>query len=82
MALSLLLAWWRLIFGRGYWLLDSRVKRTFAWRISWSGRQAMPLLAGEPFSEKPPLTCWLAALPMKSSAIRLGPRGLPIYCMP
>ncbi len=33
--------------------------------MSWQTEKAVPLLAGEAFCEKPPLTYWLAALPIK-----------------
>jgi 4-amino-4-deoxy-L-arabinose transferase-like glycosyltransferase len=65
MALALLLAWCVGMFGRGYWTPDEPREADIAWRMSWQADKAMPLLAGEPFSEKPPLTYWLAALPMK-----------------
>src|SRR5258708_464822 len=65
MALALLLAWCVGMFGRGYWTPDEPREADIAWRMSWQAGKAMPLLAGEPFSEKPPLTYWLAALPMK-----------------
>src|SRR5580698_199780 len=35
-----------------------------AWCMSWQADKAVPLLAGEPFCEKPPLTYWLAAVPL------------------
>jgi 4-amino-4-deoxy-L-arabinose transferase-like glycosyltransferase len=65
MALALLLAWCVGMFGRGYWTPDEPREADIAWRMSWQTDRAMPLLAGEPFAEKPPLTYWLAALPMK-----------------
>ncbi len=33
--------------------------------MSWQPEKAVPLLAGEPFCEKPPLTYWLAAVPIR-----------------
>src|SRR5260370_9196647 len=65
MALALLLAWGVGLFGWGYWTRDGPREADIAWRMSWQADKAMPLVAGEPFSEKPPLTYWLAALPMK-----------------
>src|SRR5258708_6293704 len=65
MALALLLAWCVGMFGRGYWTPDEPREADIAWRMSWQADKALPLLAGEPFAEKPPLTYWLAALPMK-----------------
>jgi 4-amino-4-deoxy-L-arabinose transferase len=65
MALALLLACCVGMFGRAYWTPDEPREADIAWRMSWQADKAMPLLAGEPFAEKPPLTYWLAALPMK-----------------
>jgi 4-amino-4-deoxy-L-arabinose transferase-like glycosyltransferase len=33
--------------------------------MSWQAEKAVPLLAGEAFCEKPPLTYWLAAVPIR-----------------
>jgi 4-amino-4-deoxy-L-arabinose transferase-like glycosyltransferase len=33
--------------------------------MSWQAEKAVPVLAGEAFCEKPPLTYWLAAVPIK-----------------
>ena len=66
MALALLLAWCVGMFGRAYWTPDEPREADIAWRMSWQADKAMPLLAGEAFAEKPPLTYWLAALPMKA----------------
>ena len=65
MAVALLLAWCVGMFGRAYWTPDEPREADIAWRMSWQADKAMPLLAGEPFAEKPPLTYWLAALPMQ-----------------
>ena len=53
------------MFGRGYWTPDEPREADLAWRMSWQSDKAVPLLAGEAFCEKPPLTYWLAALPMR-----------------
>lgn len=63
--LAALLAIWCVgIFGRGYWTPDEPREADIAWRMSWQPDKAVPLLAGEPFCEKPPLTYWLAAIPI------------------
>jgi 4-amino-4-deoxy-L-arabinose transferase-like glycosyltransferase len=53
------------ILGRGYWTPDEPREADLAWRMSWQAEKAVPLLAGEPFCEKPPLTYWLAAVPIR-----------------
>jgi 4-amino-4-deoxy-L-arabinose transferase-like glycosyltransferase len=53
------------IFGRGYYTPDEPREADLAWRMSWQADKAVPLLAGEAFCEKPPLTYWLAAVPIK-----------------
>jgi 4-amino-4-deoxy-L-arabinose transferase len=62
---ALLLAWGVGMFGRGYWTPDEPREADITWRMSWQADKAVPLLAGEAFCEKPPLTYWLAALPVK-----------------
>ena len=51
--------------GRGYWTPDEPREADIAWRMSWQAEKAVPLLAGEAFCEKPPLTYWLAAVPIR-----------------
>lgn len=48
------------ILGRGYWTPDEPREADIAWRMSWQSDKAVPLLAGEAFCEKPPLTYWIA----------------------
>jgi 4-amino-4-deoxy-L-arabinose transferase-like glycosyltransferase len=62
--IALLLAWCVGMFGRSYWTPDEPREADLAWRMSWQADKAVPLLAGEPFCEKPPLAYWLAALPI------------------
>jgi 4-amino-4-deoxy-L-arabinose transferase-like glycosyltransferase len=62
---ALLLAWCVGMFARGYWTPDEPREADIAWRMSWQADKAVPLLAGEAFCEKPPLTYWLAAYPIK-----------------
>src|ERR1700680_5036095 len=58
---ALLLIWCVGMLGRGYWTPDEPREADLAWRMSWQTQKAVPLLAGEAFCEKPPLTYWLAA---------------------
>jgi 4-amino-4-deoxy-L-arabinose transferase-like glycosyltransferase len=62
---ALLLAWGIGMFARGYWTPDEPREADIAWRMSWQPDKAVPLLAGEAYCEKPPLTYWLAAIPIK-----------------
>jgi 4-amino-4-deoxy-L-arabinose transferase-like glycosyltransferase len=62
---ALLLAWCVGMFARGYWTPDEPREADIAWRMSWQADKAVPQLAGEAFCEKPPLTYWLAAFPIK-----------------
>jgi 4-amino-4-deoxy-L-arabinose transferase-like glycosyltransferase len=64
-AAALLLIWCVGLFGRGYWTPDEPREADIAWRMSWQPDKAVPLLAGEAFCEKPPLTYWLAAVPTR-----------------
>ena len=64
LGIALLSAWCVGMFGRGYWTPDEPREADIAWRMSWQADKAVPLLAGEPFCEKPPLTYWLAAVPI------------------
>jgi 4-amino-4-deoxy-L-arabinose transferase-like glycosyltransferase len=61
----LLLVWCVGIFGRGYWTPDEPREADIAWRMSWQAQKSVPLLAGEAFCEKPPLTYWFAAVPIR-----------------
>src|SRR5258708_13905083 len=62
---ALLLIWCVGTLGRGYWTPDEPREADIAWRMSWQADKAVPLLAGEAFCEKPPLTYWVAALPIR-----------------
>jgi 4-amino-4-deoxy-L-arabinose transferase-like glycosyltransferase len=61
---ALVLTWCVGILGRGYWTPDEPREADIAWRMSWQTDKSVPLLAGEAFCEKPPLTYWLAAVPI------------------
>jgi 4-amino-4-deoxy-L-arabinose transferase-like glycosyltransferase len=65
LGVALLLTWCVGMFGRGYWTPDEPREADIAWRMSWQADKAVPLLAGEAFCEKPPLTYWLAAVPIR-----------------
>jgi 4-amino-4-deoxy-L-arabinose transferase-like glycosyltransferase len=69
-AAALLLMWCVGIFGRAYWTPDEPREADIAWRMSWQADKAVPLLAGEAFCEKPPLTYWLAAVPIRLFGIQ------------
>jgi 4-amino-4-deoxy-L-arabinose transferase-like glycosyltransferase len=62
LGVGLLLAasWCVGILGRGYWTPDEPREADLAWRMSWQADKSVPLLAGEPFCEKPPLAYWIA----------------------
>jgi 4-amino-4-deoxy-L-arabinose transferase-like glycosyltransferase len=62
---ALLLAWCVGMFARGYWTPDEPREADLSWRMSWQADKSVPLLAGEAYCEKPPLTYWLAAIPIK-----------------
>jgi 4-amino-4-deoxy-L-arabinose transferase-like glycosyltransferase len=64
LGMALLIAWCVGMFGRAYWTPDEPREADIAWRMSWQTDKAVPLLAGEPFCEKPPLAYWLAAVPI------------------
>src|SRR6202166_209474 len=57
---ALLLIWCVGILGRGYWTPDEPREADISWRMSWQPAKSVPLLAGEPVCEKPPLTYWVA----------------------
>ncbi|MGO9715847.1 MAG: ArnT family glycosyltransferase [Steroidobacteraceae bacterium] len=65
LSLALLGVWCVGILGRGYWTPDEPREADIAWRMSWQPDKAVPLLAGEAFCEKPPLTYWAAAASIK-----------------
>ena len=62
---ALLMTWCVGMFGRGYWTPDEPREADIAWRMSGQADKAVPLLAGEAFCEKPPLTYWVAAVPIR-----------------
>src|SRR5271167_3212739 len=66
LSLALLSVWWVGILGRGYWTPDEPREADIAWRMSWQTDKAVPLLAGEAFCEKPPLTYWMAGAAVRA----------------
>ncbi len=71
------------ILGRGYWTPDEPREADLAWRMSWQQNKAVPLLAGEAFCEKPPLTYWAAAAAIGSFGPSAWAARLPnlVYAM-
>jgi 4-amino-4-deoxy-L-arabinose transferase-like glycosyltransferase len=65
------------LFGRGFWTPDEPREADIAWRMSWQAEKAVPLLAGEAFCEKPPLTYWIAALPIRLFGLHAWSARLP-----
>jgi 4-amino-4-deoxy-L-arabinose transferase-like glycosyltransferase len=66
---ALLASWCVGLFGRGYWTPDEPREADIAWRMSWQAEPAVPMLAGEAFCEKPPLTYWLAGASIRTFGI-------------
>src|SRR5271168_3024183 len=64
-SVALLSVWCVGILGRGFWTPDEPREADIAWRMSWQPQKAVPVLAGEAFCEKPPLTYWVAAVPIR-----------------
>ena len=65
LAFTLLCVWCVGMMGRGYWTPDEPREADIAWRMSAQPGKSVPLLAGEPFCEKPPLTYWVAGASMR-----------------
>ena len=63
--IMLLASWCVGMFSRGYWTPDEPREADISWRMSWQADPAVPLLAGEAFCEKPPLTYWLSGASMR-----------------
>ena len=59
--LALLPLWLGGMFGRDFWTPDEPREADIAWNMSQQADPAIPLMAGEPFLEKPPLLYWAAA---------------------
>lgn len=59
--LALLPLWLGGMFGRGFWTPDEPREADIAWNMSQQADPTIPLMAGEPFLEKPPLLYWAAA---------------------
>src|SRR5579862_3048522 len=60
LALALVCVWGVGMMDRGYWTPDEPREADISWRMSAQPDKAVPLLAGEPFCEKPPMTYWAA----------------------
>src|SRR6202012_2132308 len=64
--LALSCIWGFGVLGRGYWTPDEPREADIAWRMSRQPDKAVPLLAGEAFCEKPPLTYWVAGASIRT----------------
>jgi 4-amino-4-deoxy-L-arabinose transferase-like glycosyltransferase len=64
--LALLASWCVGMFGRGYWTPDEPREADISWRMSWQADPAVPVLAGDAFCEKPPLTYWVAGASIRT----------------
>jgi 4-amino-4-deoxy-L-arabinose transferase-like glycosyltransferase len=76
---ALALLWCCGLFGRGYWTPDEPREAALA---SSMIAQALPLpvLAGQRFAEKPPLTYWLAGASMRWFGVRPAAARAPQLC--
>ncbi len=77
LTLAVLAAWCVGIFDRGYWTPDEPREADLSWRMSWQADKAVPLLAGEAFCEKPPLTYWIAGASMRAFGVSPWAARLP-----
>jgi 4-amino-4-deoxy-L-arabinose transferase-like glycosyltransferase len=59
--LALAPIWLIAILDRGLWTPDEPREADIAWRMSQQSDRTLPVLAGTPFLEKPPLTYWMSA---------------------
>ena len=64
------------MFGRGLWTPDEPREADIGWRMSVQTDRAIPVLAGRPILEKPPLTYWAAGAaaslrPGRDAALRV-----------
>ncbi len=48
------------LFGRALWTPDEPREADIAWRMSLQSDRSLPVLAGVPFLEKPPLSYWMS----------------------
>ena len=62
--LLLLPLWATGMFGRWYWTPDEPREADIAWNMVGQTQKSVPLMAGTPFCEKPPLTYWTAGASM------------------
>ena len=77
LALAILAAWVVGVLDRGYWTPDEPREADLSWRMSWQADKAVPLLAGEAFCEKPPLTYWMAGATMRRFGLAAWAARLP-----
>ncbi len=74
---AMLCAWSVGLFTRTLWTPDEPREADIAWRMSWQTDRSVPVLAGESFCEKPPLTYWVAAAAIRAFGPSLGAMRLP-----
>ncbi|MGH8264238.1 MAG: ArnT family glycosyltransferase [Steroidobacteraceae bacterium] len=68
--------WIATMFGRGLWTPDEPREADISWRMATQPDPAVPVLAGQPILEKPPLAYWIAGTvtslaPKHDAALRL-----------
>lgn len=68
--------WVVTMFGRGLWTPDEPREADIGWRMATQADRAIPVLAGEPILEKPPLAYWIAGaaaalVPNDDAALRI-----------
>jgi 4-amino-4-deoxy-L-arabinose transferase-like glycosyltransferase len=76
---ALVLLWCCGLFGRGYWTPDEPREAALAASMI-AQALPLPLLAGQPFAEKPPLTYWLAGASMRAFGARPAAARAPQLC--
>lgn len=77
LCVAVLATWFVGIFGRAYWTPDEPREADLSWRMSWQTEKSVPLLAGEAFCEKPPLTYWVAGATMRAFGMAAWAARLP-----
>jgi len=76
---ALALLWCCGLFGRGYWTPDEPREAALASSMI-AQSLPLPMLAGQPYAEKPPLTYWLAGASMRWFGARPAAARAPQLC--
>ena len=76
---ALALLWCCGLFGRGYWTPDEPREAALASSMI-AQSLPLPVLAGQPYAEKPPLTYWLAGASMRWFGARPAAARAPQLC--